>query len=568
MNIKKLIADSINLNADINVENLIIEAISADKGDYCLPCFAFAKTMHKSPMDIANQIASSLAPNELIDHVEVVAGYVNFFLNKSQIANSVLNEYKNENDFKSNIGNGKVVCVDYGSPNLAKYLHIGHLKSLIVGESLCRLCEQFGYTVKRLDFAGDYGTPFGKIIGGMQKWGNMEDVKARGNDALQEYYVKFNQMEAEDESYSQLARDIFKKIEEKDSIIYPIYQQIVDIALKDGERMFDLLGVKFDDNRGENYYNQFVPDVVKKLKNANLLTESQGAQIVDLTAFDMAPSVIIKNDGTSLYASRDLAAVMDRYNDYHFDKIFYVTDVAQSLHFKQWFKIVELLGLDYYNKLEHIAYGRFSLPDGKISSRRGKQAVLVDLIEYAHNKAVDIIKDRNFEIENPDDVANKVTRAVLNYSVLKVERVKDCVFDMEKAFSFEGETAPYMQYTFTRLESILRKSNNSNLDINQDKTNIEILPDYTCFNTDAFELVKMINNFKLTLQTALDKRDSSIVAKRIMEMCKTFNHFYTTTKVLDGNIATTKAKLNLVLSLKECLKTGFNIICIDSLKEM
>lgn len=568
MNIKKLIADSINLNADINVENLIIEAISADKGDYCLPCFAFAKTMHRSPMDIANQIASSFTSNELIDHVEVVAGYVNFFLNKSQIANSVLNEYKNENDFKSNIGKGKVVCVDYGSPNLAKYLHIGHLKSLIVGESLCRLCEQFGYTVKRLDFAGDYGTPFGKIIGGMQKWGSMEDVKARGNDALQEYYVKFNQMEAEDESYSQLARDIFKKIEEKDSVIYPIYQQIVDIALKDGERMFDLLGVKFDDNRGENYYNQFVPDVVKKLRNANLLTESQGAQIVDLTAFDMAPSVIIKNDGTSLYASRDLAAVMDRYNDYHFDKIFYVTDVAQSLHFKQWFKIVELLGLDYYNKLEHIAYGRFSLPDGKISSRRGKQAVLVDLIEYAHNKAVDIIKDRNFEIENPDDVANKVTRAVLNYSVLKVERVKDCVFDMEKAFSFEGETAPYMQYTFTRLESILRKFNNSNLDINQDKTYIEILPDYTCFNTDAFELVKMINNFKLTLQTALDKRDSSIVAKRIMEMCKTFNHFYTTTKVLDGNIETTKAKINLVLSLKECLKTGFNIICIDSLKEM
>lgn len=557
MNIKKLLAESICYYDDLDFENLIIESISADKGDYSLPCFSFAKVLHKSPMEIANEIVATIKSNNIIDHVEVAGGYVNFFLNKSKISSTVLEEFTTENDFKSSFGKGKIICVDYGSPNLAKYLHIGHLKSLIVGESLCRLCEQFGYTVKRLDFAGDYGTPFGKIIGGMQKWGSMEDVKARGNDALQEYYVKFNQMEEKDPSYSQLARDIFKKIEEKDAEIYPIYQQIVEIALQDGQRMFDLLGVRFDDNRGENYYNQFVPQVVEKLKNANLLTESQGAQIVDLSAYDMAPSVIIKNDGTSLYASRDLAAVMDRYDDYKFDKIFYVTDIAQSLHFKQWFKIVELLGLDYADKLEHVAYGRFSLPDGKISSRRGKQAVLVDLIEFAHNKAIDIIKDRNFEIENPKNVANKVTRAVLNYSVLKVERIKDCVFDMEKAFSFDGETAPYMQYTFTRLESILRKYTSTN-----------VAPDYSCFNTDAFELVKMINNFKVTLQTALDKRDSSIVAKRVMDMCKTFNHFYTTTKVLDGNDATTIAKINLIKSLKACLSVGFNIICIDTLQEM
>lgn len=557
MNIKSILAQCVDIDADINIENLIIESISADKGDYSLPCFSLAKILHKNPVEIANQIASNLKQNKIIDKVEVVAGYVNFFLNKAEIANDVLSAYKNCEDFKLNIGQGKIVCFDYGSPNLAKYLHIGHLKSLIVGESLCRLFEQLGYSVKRLNFAGDYGTPFGKIIGGLQKWGSMADVEARGNDALQEYYVKFNQMEAEDESYSQLARDIFKKIEEKDAEIYPIYQKIVDIALKDSQRMFKLLGVEFDDNRGENYYNQFVPQVVDKLTKAGLLVESQGAKIVDLSSYDMAPSVIIKNDGTSLYASRDLAAVMQRYDDYHFDHIFYITDVAQSLHFKQWFKIVDLLGLDYANKLEHVAYGRFSLPDGKISSRRGKQAVLVDLIEYAHNKAVDIIKDRKFELENPEDVANKVTSAVLNYSVLKVERVKDCVFDVEKSFSFEGETAPYMQYTFTRLESILRKYT---------KTDIE--PDYSCFNTDAFELIKMINNFNSTLALAMEKRDTSIVAKRVMDLCKTFNHFYTTTKVLDGNEKTTKAKINLVLSLKNCLSVGFNILCINTMKEM
>lgn len=557
MDIKELIAKSIVLDENVEIKNLIVESATADKGDYCLPCFSLAKVMHKNPMEIANNIVANLKPNAIVDHVEVVAGYINFFLKKDEIAKQVLSEYQSKDDFKSICGKGKVVCVDFGSPNLAKYLHIGHLKSLIVGESLCRLFEQFGYTVKRLDFAGDYGTPFGKIIGGMQKWGSLEDVKARGNDALQEYYVKFNQLESEDESASQLARDIFKKIEEKDPQVYPIYQQIVDIALKDGEKMFDLLGVKFDDNRGEFYYNQFVPEIVEKLKKANLLTESQGAQIVDLSAYDMAPSVIIKNDGTSLYASRDLAASLHRFNDYHFDKMIYVTDVAQSLHFKQWFKIVDLLNLPYSNSLEHVAYGRFSLPDGKISSRRGKQAVLVDLIEYAHNKAVEIIKDRKFELENPADVANKVTSAVLNYSVLKVERVKDCVFDMEKAFSFEGETAPYMQYTFTRLESILRKHQQT-----------KAKADYSCFNADAFDLVKMINNFKTTLQIALEKRDTSIVAKRVMEMCKTFNHYYTTTKILDGDNNTTNAKINLVKSLKECLNVGFNIICIAGLKEM
>lgn len=557
MNIKKLIAENIDSSLDVDLEKLIIESISADKGDYCLPCFALAKTMHMAPMLIANEIATKIKPNKLIDHVEVVAGYVNFFLNKTEIACEVLNEFNGEASFNLSTGNGKTVCIDFGSPNLAKYLHIGHLKTLVIGESLCRLFEQFGYRVFRLDFAGDYGTPFGKMIGGMQKWGSIEDVEARGNDALQEYYVKFNQMEAEDASYTQLARDIFKKIEEKDSEIYPIYQKIVSISLKDCEKMFDILGVKFDDNRGEFYYNQFVPQVVEKLKENNLLVESQGAQIVDLSAYDMAPSVIIKNDGTSLYASRDLSAVMGRYTDYKFDKMIYVTDVAQSLHFKQWFKIVELLKLPYADRLEHVAYGRFSLPDGKISSRRGKQAVLVDLMEYAHNKAEEIIKDRTFTLENPADVANKVTSGVLNYSVLKVERNKDCVFDMEKAFSFEGETAPYMQYTYTRLLSILRKHNTETNEC-----------DFTRFNTDAFELVKMINNFIPTLSIALEKRDTSIVARQVMEMCKTFNHFYTTTKVLDGVDTTTNAKIKLVESLKACLNVGFKIICIDTLKEM
>ena len=523
INIKKIIADTIDYSGEINLEDLIIESASSDKGDYCLPCFTFSKILKKSPQAVAEDYKKSLKPSNLIEKTEVVNGYLNFFINVPNFSSAIL-ESANENSAYNvsdeeffAFGKGKVVCVDYGSPNLAKYLHIGHLKTLIIGESLCRLFELFGYTVKRLNFVGDYGTPFGKIIGGIQLFGSMEEVIKRGNDALQDYYVKFNQLEEKDEKYSQMARDIFKKIENRDEKVYPIYKKIVEISLADAIEKFKLLGVKFDDYRGEMYYNQFVPKLIEKLTSLNLLSTSQGAKIVDLSAYDMPPAIMIKSDGTTLYASRDLTASMLRYEDYKFDKMIYLTAVEQILHFKQWFKVSELMKADYSTSLEHVAYGRFSLPEGKISSRRGKQAVLVDLLEYVLEKAKDVIKDRQFTIEKPEDVANKVSRAVLNYSVLKVERSKDCVFDVEKSFSFEGETAPYMQYTYTRIESILRKS----------KPTKKSECDYSCFNSDAFDIVKMINDFPLDCKTALTKRDPSFVAKRVMDLCKSFNIYQT-----------------------------------------
>jgi len=559
MNIKEQIVKNINFNFDdlnVNPQDLIIESISADKGDYSLPCFSFAKILRDNPMNIANKIKDCVQVGSLIEKCEVMAGYVNFFLNKSYVAQEILSNFSSDS-LRFDEGKGKVVCVDYGSPNLAKYLHIGHLKTLIVGESLCRLCEQFGYTVKRLNFVGDFGTPFGKIIGGMQKWGSIEDVKARGNDALQEYYVKFNAAEEANPEITQLARDIFKKIEEKDAEIYPIYEFIIKIALEDANKMFKILGVEFDDNKGEMFYYNGISDVIKILEDKKIMVESQNAKIVDLSEFDMAPAVIIKSDGTTLYITRDISAALDRHQTYDFNKIFYVTDVAQKLHFSQLFKVVELMGNDFAKDMEHIAYGRFSLPDGKISSRRGKQAVLVDLMEFVNQKAQEVIKDRKFEIENPEDVAKKVVRAVLNYSVLKVERIKDCVFDPELAFSFDGETAPYMLYTYTRLESILRKYEDVN-----------VVADYSTFNQEAFDVVKAINDFTNTMRISLEKRDSSLIGKRVMEMCKLFNKFYVSTKVLDGNDACTRAKVSLVKALKDTLSVGFNLLCIDPLKEM
>lgn len=558
MEIKNEIANLIDYDfkaLNIKVEDLIIESISQDKGDYSLPCFSFAKVLKNSPQNIAEQIKKTVKLGGLIEKCEVVAGYLNFFLNKAYVAEKILDNF-NVEDFKTNIGKGKVACIDYCSPNLAKYLHIGHLKTLIVGESLARLLEHFGYTVKRLNFIGDYGTPFGKIIGGMQKWGSLEDVKTRGNDALQEYYVKFNAEEEKDENLIQQARDIFKKIEEKNEKIYPIYENIIQIATKEAEKMFKILGVEFDDNRGEMYYSKLVNSVLDALNEKGLLKNSQGAKIVEVGS-DMPPVVIIKSDGTTLYITRDIASAIDRYKDYKFDKIYYVTDVAQTLHFKQMFKVVELLGNEFSKDMEHVSYGRFSLPDGKISSRRGKQAVLVDLMEYVSKKTKEVIKDRKFEIETPENVEEKIVRAVLNFNVLKVDRNKDCVFDPELAFSFEGETAPYMLYTYTRLKSILRKYESTNS-----------TADYSSLNAEAFEIAKSINEFRNTLQLSLNKRDSSLIVKHMMDLCKMFNKMYGTTKILDGDDSSTKAKINLVKALADTLKLGFNLVCIDTLEEM
>jgi len=559
MNIKKCIAEQIGFNKiSLNLEDLIIESISADKGDYSLPCFSFAKELKENPNKIANDIMNTVNTTGIVEKCEVIGGYVNFFLNKTEVSKLVINELKTE-DFCFNDGNGKTICLDYSSVNLAKYMHIGHLKNTIVGESLARLCESMGYKVVRINYIGDYGTPFGKIIAGYELWGNKEDVDKRGIDALQELYVKFNQEAETNEELNDKAREIFKLVELKDEHYYPIYKWVIEIAIKEAERLLDILGVKFDSWRGEAYYSDKLNDVVEFLSNKGLTKISEGALVVEL-GDNMPPCLIRRSDGASLYATRDIAAAMDRYENYKFDKMFYVTGHEQMLHFKQFFKVLDLAGQDFAKNLEHIHYGLFSLPTGKISSRKGKQATLVDLMDYAQNKANDVIKDRTFNIVSPEEVAKKVSRSALNFNALKVEVSKDCVFDIDKAFSFDGETAPYMQYTYTRIESILRKAKQLNLDEEAD---------YSALNQfEAFELIKSCNTAKDNIKLAFTKREPSIIVKKAMDICKTLNKFYTNTKVLDGNSGEIKAKLELLVSVKHTLTKLFYLMCIDTLEEM
>ena len=559
MNLKQEIYTVLNqLNDYGDLNSLLIDSIDETKGDYCLPCFSLAKTLHKSPMVIAQEIVDLInLEGSNIEKVECVAGYVNFFLNKSKISQQVLNNYS----ISSHKSNDKVVCIDYCSVNLAKYMHIGHLKNSFLGESLARLFEYFGYKVVRINYIGDYGTPYGKIIAGLQQWGNDEDVEKRGIDALQEYYVKFCAAEVDDESLQQLARDISKKIEDRDAEIYPIYTKIIEIARKEAERLLNILDIHFDSWKGEASYATELNSVIDMLDSKGLLQISEGATIVDLSKFDMPPCLVRRSDGASIYASRDIAAAIDRYNDYKFDKMLYLTAVEQKLHFAQFFKVLELAGMPFSSSLEHIPYGRFSLPSGKISSRHGKQAVLVDLIDYVLDKANDVIKNRTFTIENPQDVAMKVAKGVLSFNAINIDRNKDAIFDIDRAFSFEGETAPYMQYTYTRIMSILRKSKSLNLD--------NEIADYSCLNqTQAFELIKMCCALEPTLTLALDKRDPSIVLKYCMEMCKTANKYYTVCKILDENKSQVKAKLELLTLVKNTLSTAFKLICIETVEEM
>ena len=557
MNIKEEIAKVL----PDKLKTLVSESTDISKGDYSVACFALAKEYKKSPVVIAQEIASSINGNELFSKVEAVNGYVNFFLNKSYVTKLVLSEFaiKNTQMFKSNSGNGKVICIDYSSVNLAKYMHIGHLCTTLIGESLARIFETCGYKVIRMNYVGDFGTPFGKMICGYKLWGSKEDVERRGVDAIQEYYVKFCKHE-DDETYAQMARDTFTKLEHKDPEIMEIYKWFIDVTIDETKHLCSVMGANFDDWRGESYYSEKIPEFTKELNKYNLLEDGEnGAKIIDLTPYDLGIVVYLKKDGSSLYVTRDLATACGRFKEYKFDKCLYVTDTSQKLHFKQFFKILDIMGKPFAKNLVHVSYGRFSLPEGKISSRLGKQALLKDILNEAITKAKEVISDRN--LENAEDVALKVGIGATAFSVLKKDKSKDSVFDINTALNFDGETSPYMQYTYARCASLVRKSGLNNIDYS--KIDFSYLN-----NEESFELIKIINNFSSTIEEALNNYEPSVISKKVMELCKLVNVFYHKQKVVTDNDIETLSKIALIDACKQTIKFALNLICIDTVEQM
>ncbi len=548
-----------------NYEKMFVLSVDGKNGDVCFPCFPLAKELKIAPNKIAENLASSIneqiKKNSIIEKAEAVNGYLNIFAVKQVLAQKIVEEVLNKKEAfgKFDTYKGKTVVLDYSSVNLAKYMHIGHLKTTIIGLVMKNVCEQLGYKTVSINYVGDYGTPFGKMIVAYKKWGNKEDVEKRGVDAVQDLYVKFNQEAEHDESLNEEARLWFKKIENGDKEARELSNWIIELCRGEVERLCNELGAKFDSWRGEGYYTDKMQPVIDELNEKGLLKDSEGAKIVDLTEYGLGVCLIQKSDGTSLYATRDLAAVQDRYNNYKFDVAFYITDVAQKLHFAQWFKICELLNKPYAKNLYHIAYGRYSLPTGKISSRLGKQALLKDLLEAGINKSRAIMQERGTKVTDAEAVSKQVAVGAISYEALKYEKVKDTVFDMDESLNFDGETAPYMQYTYARCCSILEKSGEQAGLTNDMFENINA--------EQGYELIKLLNKFPQTIVDVYDKKEPCLLIRLLMDIASEFNKFYTNNRIIDNGVVN-KQNLCVVNAVKIVLENGFKIVNIPAISKM
>jgi len=566
MNIKKLILDC--FNADIVnqfnlTQDLITTPPNATMGDFCMPCFMWAKQLKKSPMDISKDLTSGFDYNMVVEKTEFLGGYLNFFLNKKIVSLNIISEIlaSGENFGRSDIGLNKTICIDFSSVNLAKYMHIGHLSTTVIGNCLRNIYDYLGYKTVAINYIGDYGTPFGKMITAYQLWGNETDLNAKGVDYIQDLYIKFCQEAENNEELNEKARVCFAKIEKKDPEIYPIYEKFIKTSIDEVQKIYSLLNIKFDSWRGESYYSDKMEPIIKELDKKGLLQDSNGAKIVDLSSYNLGACLIRKSDGSSLYATRDLAACDDRYNNYHFYKSLYVTDVSQKLHFSQFFKVLDLLGREYAGNLHHIYYGRFSLPDGKIASRKGKQAILKDILSYSINKTRAIVEDNNnLTEEEKVKISTSVGVGAVVFSAVKNEKIKDVVFDIDEALDLNGETSPYIQYTLARCCSIINKANIT-------KDFIYELDYEQINNASCFELIKTLNRFPEVVVLASEKYEPCYISRLLIDISRAFNKYYTNNRVVEGN-EVNKTRLALVSATKNVLSQGLKLLGIEILEKM
>ena len=554
MDLKGLVFDQIKdieiLSSLDNLYQLLTITQDSKNGDITLPCFSLAKVLHKSPVTIGDEVVANVR-SDIFDNVVNVNGYVNFFFKKDVVFTKILENFGKSDITKT--GAGKTLFIDFSSLNLAKYMHIGHLSTTIIGSVIANTYEYIGYDVKRLNYVGDYGTPFGKMITAIKHWGDENEIESKGVDYIQDLYVKFN---VEADSKPELmdeAREWFKKIEDGEPEAKRIYDKIISVSIAEAKRLCDILGITFDSWRGEAYYNDKMAPIIDTLNSKGLLQTSEGAKIVDLEQYGLGACMIQKSDGASLYATRDLATAVDRYNTYHFDLGLYVTSVQQNLHFARWFKVLELMGYDYAKNLRHIAYGTYSLPTGKIGSRFGKQALVKDMLDLSISKAKDVVVSRGTKVDDVDALARSIGIGAVKFGVLKTERIKDCVFDLESSLNFDGETSPYIQYTYARCNSIINKTNG--LDQVGEIADIN--------NFDTFELIKFVNDLDKTILDSAKDFEPCYISRYMLNLCGLFNKFYNNYRIIDGD-KVNKYRLQLVGVVKSALSIGLKLLGIDA----
>ena len=560
---KNVIANAIAqvINVDQNeIKKSIEKPKGTENGDYAFPCFRLAKTLRKAPQAIAIEIKEKIKLNENeITKLEVVGGYLNFFVNKELLVKEVLQEMSNDEEYcKSTIGNGKNIVIDYSAPNIAKPFHIGHLRSTVIGAALYKIYRYLGYNVTGINHLGDYGTQFGKLIEGYKLWGNEYNIEESPIDELTKIYIRINQACKEDEQVLENCRNNFKKLEDGDPYCVKIWQKFRELSLKEFQKVYDILGSKFDSWKGEAFYSDKMAEIVEILEKSGKLIESEGARIVDLEDKGInTPCIIEKSNGSSTYATRDLAAIMYRARTYDFDKALYVTSYEQVLHFKQVFEVAKLLGLDekYTNGLEHVAFGMVLLPTGKMSTREGTSVKLSELLNEAISRAKTIIEQKNPELENKDEVAKKVGVGAVIFNDLAQSRIKDEIFDWDTILNFQGETGPYIQYTYVRTKSVIEKAGGvptiKEVDINllQDEYSIR--------------LIKLIYEFEDVLIQVTDKNEPSILSRYLIDIAKAYSNFYNENKIIDEDKNLQNARVYLTHSVGKILRIGAGLLGIE-----
>ena len=560
MDYKKYIAELIIIDG-VSTEEIydsIALPPNTEMGDYALPCFKFAKVLRKSPVMIAEELKSAMSDrivmsDEVISEVSAVNGYLNFKINKNGFVRATLDKILTENDNfgASKIGEGKTICIDYSSINIAKPFHIGHLSTTVLGGALYRIFNYLGYKAVGINHLGDYGTQFGKLISAYKRWGDKETIEKGGIRALNELYVKFHREAEEHPEYDDEARAYFKKIEQGDEECLALFHWFKELTLKDVQKIYDMLDIRFDSYAGESFYSDKMQPIVDELKEKGLLVESRGAQVVDLEEYGMSPCIILKSDGSSLYATRDMAAATYRKNTYNFDKCLYVVAYQQNLHFKQFFKVLELMGKEWAKDLVHVAYGMVSLEEGVMSTRKGNVVFLEDVINKCIEKAYGILHEKNPDLENKEDVAQKVGVGAVIFGALYNSKIKDIVFSYDKVLNFDGETSVYVQYTCARANSVLQKGGMV--------TEYEI-PE---LSLEEIDLVKALATFPETVQTAADKYEPSCVARFAVDVAQKFNKFYFNCKILAAEDEKTKKfRLALTSATLQTLKNAFTLLGI------
>ena len=564
---KQIIAKQISKTIDINEEELesYIETPKDSKnGDYAFPCFRLAKELRKAPPAIANEIKEKIEAVEEIEKIEVAGGYLNFFINKSILTEEVLEEISKAEQYgKSEIGKEKNIVIDYSAPNIAKPFHIGHLRSTVIGGALYNIYKYLGYNVTGVNHLGDYGTQFGKLIEGYKMWGKEYDIEKDPINELTKIYIRINEACKNDEQILENCRNNFKKLEDGDSYCVEIWKKFRELSLQEFQKVYDLLGSKFDSWNGESFYSDKMPEVIEILEKTGKLIESQGAKIIDLEDKGInTPCIIEKSNGSTTYATRDLAAILYRARTYDFDKALYVTSYEQVLHFKQVFEVAKLLGLDekYTKGLEHVSFGMVLLPEGKISTREGNIIKLEDLLNEAISRAQEIIEQKNPELENKEEVAKKVGIGAVIFNDMSASRIKDEVFDWNTILNFQGETGPYVQYTYVRTKSVLEKAGYLP---KIEEVKVENLADEY-----SLAILKLIYNFEDVLIQVTDKNEPSILARYLIDLAKAYSSFYNENKIIVEDKDIQNARVYLTYAVSEVLKQGANLLGIQMPEKM